>query len=174
MRGEFPMRGGPARSIVWGMVLLLRPDGAPNGVYVARPVRWRDRVAARLRAARLDAALAAGADPDRDPALALRAQELTSPRRRRQLAGAIERVAAVAVGARSAGVGEVAPEARARVAALAPELRALAARVRGPGPVAVRGVAEVRMLLMDGAGALHWRARGLAEAIERAERALEI
>jgi hypothetical protein len=138
------------------MVLLLHPAHAPAGVYVARPVRMRDRMAARLRAQSLDAALARGIDPETGAALALRARALTEHCRRRLLARGLERAAA------------------ARVPALAPQLVALAGRLSRPGPVAARGVAEVNLLLTDAGGPLYARRGDLAAAIARAEHDLEL
>jgi hypothetical protein len=137
------------------MVLLIHPDGAPTGVYVPRPVRWTDRAAARLHASRLDAQLAAGADPDSSALLGLRAQALTSPRRRRLLGRALERVAA-----------------RGPVAA--PQLLALAARLLRPRPLAIRGIAAVQVLLTDGAGPLHRHGEDLAATLAGIEAALEL
>src|SRR3954452_21047931 len=84
------------------IVLLLHPPHAPAGVYVAAPVRIRDRLLARLRARRLAASLAGGGHPEADAALALRPHELTSLCHRRDLAGGLERVAAPVQGRRLA------------------------------------------------------------------------
>jgi hypothetical protein len=64
--------------------------------------------------------------------------------------------------------------ARAAAADLSPELQALARRLVAPGPVAARGVAEVRLLLTDGARPLHAGRGDLRSALEDAERHLEL
>jgi hypothetical protein len=154
-----------------GMVLLLRPAHGPADVVLGRRVRRRDRIVARLQARRLDVELARGADPEVDAALALRAAILTTPGRRRVLAAALKRIVASA--------GETPPgwqpsSARAAVAELESELLALERRLVAPGPVAARGVAEVRLLVTDGAGPLHTGRSDLRSAVEDAERHLEL
>src|ERR687885_96784 len=68
-------------------VLLLHPghDLSPDAVE-ARPVRLRDRIAARVRAFDLDRRLAEGVPPERSAALALRARRLVDPRYAERLA----------------------------------------------------------------------------------------
>jgi hypothetical protein len=153
------------------MVLLLRPTNDSDDMVLARPVRRRDRIVAWLRARHLDVELARGADPEADAALALRAAILTSPAGRRRLAAALGRIAAAA--------GETRPgwhpsSARAAVAEVEPELLGLARRLVAPGPVAARGVAEVRLLLTDGARPLHAGRGDLRSALGDAERHLEL
>jgi hypothetical protein len=150
------------------MVLLLRPA---HDAVLTRPVRRRDRISTRLRARRLDVELARGAQSEADAALALRAAILTTRRRRRSLAAALERIAASA--------GETRPgwhpsSARAAVAELKPELVALGRQLVAPGPVAARGVAEVRLLLTDGARPLHAAGGDLRSALGDAARHLEL
>jgi hypothetical protein len=135
------------------MVLLLHPAQAPAGVYVAQPVRMRDRLAARLSARRLDAALARGADPETGAPLALRARELTELCHRQLLARGLDRWAARR--------GD-------------PHLHTLAERLSRPGPVCPQGVAEVNLLLTDAGGPLHSRRGDLDAAIERAQSDLEL
>ena len=66
---------------------------APHAdVIEPRRVRLRDRVQARLRANRLDRALAEGVPPERSVALALRARRLVEPAVATTLARAIQRV----------------------------------------------------------------------------------
>jgi hypothetical protein len=89
---------------------------------------WR---AARLRGHGLDARLARGVPPESDAALAERARHLTRRAARRQLARRLERVARDAQGA------------------IADDLRALADRLLGPGPVAPRGVARAQLIISD-------------------------
>jgi hypothetical protein len=150
------------------MVLLLHHTQAPADAFVAQPVRLRDRLATRLRARRLDRSLARGDDPESGAALALRAATLTGLRRRRALATTLERIASAAADTR------LRPRLPAAVAALEPELRALARRLAQPGPVAARGVAEVALLLTDGSSPLHACHGDLRAAVERATRHLDL
>src|SRR4051812_13304454 len=68
-------------------VLLLTPGhGLPLDAVEPRPVRLRDRIAARVRAFDLDRRLAEGVPPERSAALALRARRLVDPRYGERLA----------------------------------------------------------------------------------------
>lgn len=114
----------------------------------------RERLNARVRARRLDRALADGALPDSSAAMAMRARALVRADTRKELAASIrritgERAAPVAIGLR---VGTV----TARGTAIGPDLDRLADRLLEPGPVAPRGVALTQELLTDGAGPLFW------------------
>lgn len=137
----------------------LRPDPPsrttappPTGLAIAPRPRLRHRMAARLRAGRLDAALVAGANPEGDPSLSVRARRLTTRREREGLAGALHRSRAEALSARAR---VRIPISRERVQQAEDELSLLAHRLASPGPVAVRGVALARALLSDGAGPLY-------------------
>ena len=122
-----------------------------------RPATAVERVAARVRATRLDRDLAAGESPDSTAALALRAQVLVRPSMRRALAHGVQRLLAEAaseapprcIGARVF----VRPE---RILRVTDELRLLIDHLLTPGPVPARGVALVRLLLSDGAGPLYY------------------
>ncbi len=128
------------------------------------PVRPWDRIVATIRAGQLDADLARGVSPDASAPLALRAQVLARPSVRAGLAQSAERILAMAAGpagpVRRLGVGSPAPVPvrRDRVRAASGELGELIRQLRQPGPVPVRGVAKVRMLLADGGGPLYHRA----------------
>jgi hypothetical protein len=106
------------------------------------------------RATELDRRLAAGENPWSSEALALRARKLTRARSRRHtadgLAGAL-RCARNAGPRFAAAVRPRNPEVLEASAAIA----SIERRLRGPGPVAARGVALVRMLLIDGNGPLY-------------------
>jgi hypothetical protein len=128
-------------------VLVERPG---VGLVLARVTPWQ-RVSARLRFATLDEALAAGAEPEERPALALRAERLLAPRMRHALARSLRMGVALAQRPLSVPRTSGGPH----VAAAADELLALADHLDGPGPVDVRGVALVCVLLTDGAGPLH-------------------
>ena len=107
---------------------------------------WRDRVAVRMQASRLDHDLSAGASPDADVRLALRAQQLVRTSVRRGLAKSVTRImdsSATPVGPHRPSV----PVCRDRVAACRDELETLHDRLCSPGPVSARGVAQVASFL---------------------------
>jgi hypothetical protein len=136
------------------MLVLVESQESRDRV-LARRVRLRDRLVARLRTDRLDAELAEGAQPDASPALALRAHELIGPSMRRGLARQIRRLVRDAMSGKVWVVAEVAPRRREVVEA-ADDLEALARRLTAPEPVSARGVAVVRRLLTDGTGPLYF------------------
>jgi hypothetical protein len=133
-------------------MLVLLVDDCPVPV----DVRPQDRLLARMRALRLDAALAAGASPDATVALALRAQLLVRMPARRDLARIARRILAAA-GREPAGRLPV-PVCRDRVRDCAEELEDLIRRLLAAGPVSARGVAQARALLADGASPIYHRA----------------
>jgi hypothetical protein len=116
--------------------------------------RRRSRLSVRLRAAKLDRALSAGAPAHASPALALRAEALRSPRTRRVLRDALEALLTPRSEGRLPG-SRVSP-ARGRVNGARDELAELARRLRPGQPVEARGIARVRELLSDGGGPLFW------------------
>jgi hypothetical protein len=136
-----------------------------------RPVRLRDRAAARLFAFRLDTELADGADPGLSPAHRLRAHRLRCQVVRARLARSLNAVA------RDARTGRrrmtpVTPR-RAHVRGAESELHELAHRLVSPDPVSARGVAQASVLLADGTGPLYENvAPGLREALRRAAASL--
>jgi hypothetical protein len=67
-------RGAAVVWEVWMSVVLLVRDRGGASYVTPQRIRVRDRVAARLRAARLDAELAQGVAPQSSAALELRAQ----------------------------------------------------------------------------------------------------
>jgi len=134
-------------------MLVLLVDGCPVPV----DVRSRDRLRARIRAFRLDAALAAGASPDATVTLALRAQLLVQMRARRDLARIARRILAAAV-CGPAGDRLPVPVCRDRVRGCAEELEDLIGRLLAAGPVSARGVAQARALLADGTSPIYHRA----------------
>jgi hypothetical protein len=162
-------------SVVASAVLLLTPVPRVVGdVLEPRRVRLRDRASARVRAHALDRRLAAAGAPERSAALPLRAARLIDPSVGAALARRIEPLVAQAD-------GRVPPRARvpARRRAVfeaADELEALARRLAGPEPRAVRGVAQARLLLTDGCGPLYSprAAEELTGAVRRTRAALEL
>jgi hypothetical protein len=118
-----------------------------------RRVRWRDRLAVRIRASALDEQLVAGTSPESSVTLALHAGHLCEPAQRRVLARSLTKIVAAA----DAPVGRRlrAPVCRGTVQQSRAELAAVAGRLVASGPVGVRGVARLRTLLADGTGPLY-------------------
>jgi len=135
------------------MLVLLDEAGCPVAC-TAYP--W-DRLLARLRAFRLDSDLAAGASPEANLALALRAQMLVRTRHRRDLARSARRVLATATQPAFSGRPPV-PVCRDRVRDCSEEFGELIRRLLAAGPVPARGVAKVGVLLADAGGPLYHRA----------------
>jgi hypothetical protein len=146
---------------------------ASGDAVVGRRVGLRDRLMARLQARALDRQLARGVAPETCGALALRARTLIGPSARAALARQLRRVVSDVRGGH-VWLSRVAVR-RPAVLDAADELEVLADRLVAPGPVDVRGVAEVQLLLTDGTGPLYFpreteelRAR-LADALSRLE-----
>jgi hypothetical protein len=129
---------------------------------VFQRARLRDRLVARLRAARLDDELARGVAPEASVALLLRAQTLIAPSTRAALAREIQRILRDALSGYVWVISRVTPRRR-EVLDAAEELEALAHRLVEPGPVSADGVARVRLLLTDGCGPLY--AHGASERL---------
>jgi hypothetical protein len=134
------------------MLVLLEEAGSP----VACAVRPWDRLRARLCAFRLDSDLAAGASPEASVALALRARMLVRTRYRRDLAAGADWVFAAALQPADARRLPV-PVCRDRVRDCSEEFGELIRRLRAAGPVPVRGLAKVGILLADASGPLYYR-----------------
>jgi hypothetical protein len=126
----------------------------PGGPLIADRARIGDRLRARLRARRLDLALARGAPPESNAAVALRARRLIDSSNRRSMADALRRMLRESPQDRRASYAHVHP-CRARVLAASEQLDELADALSRPGPVAVHGVAEAMLLLSDGTGPLY-------------------
>jgi hypothetical protein len=135
------------------------------GRLVLRRVQPWHRMLARSRAGSLDRELAAGASPEASAVLAARAARLTSTEFRRDLAASLRRMLAAAgqparaVAEQRPGLGGARPPRvpvrTSRISRTAPALAELASRLLEPGPVPVRGVAMVNLLLADGTGPLY-------------------
>jgi hypothetical protein len=156
-------------------VLLLTPACArhPDAIEPRR-VRLRDRIEARLRAHHLDRRLAEGVPPERSAALSLRARRLADPAFAAFLARRLQDIVREAM-ARHVPRARIAVRLTA-VAAVSAELDELASRLVAPRPPAVRGVAQVSVLLGEGSGPLYSsRAEeDLRAAVRRARAALEL
>jgi len=157
-------------------VLLLTP-AYPRHADVIEPrrVRLRDRLRARLTSHDLDRRLAEGVPPERDAALALRARRLVEPRTAVLLARALQRVLQDATMPRTM-LPTGMPTRRHAVLAAADEIDDLARRLVAPVPAAVRGIAQVGLLISDGTGPLYSALahEDLVAAVRRARAALEL
>jgi hypothetical protein len=110
------------------------------------------RLRARLDWRRLNARLAAGADPSGDAELALHASRLASQSRRRRIAGAVERVCRRPdPAARLSAI----PVHAAAVDVARPALLQLAMALRSRESVSARGVALTQLLLTEPGGPLY-------------------
>jgi len=128
---------------------------------VVRPARPWERVKAGLCTHQLDEELARGASPEATAPLALRARTLAQETFRHNLARSARQILAEAQRAGPAplvlGGQPTIPVCRKRVRAAAAELTELIHRLQLPGPVPVRGVAQVSVLLGDANGPLYDR-----------------
>ncbi len=137
------------------MNLLLVREGLDGTYLDVRRLRARDRLIARLNGSALDRRLAAGASPDASPTLALRAQRLRRPSTRRVLGLCLRELVRDAERPRPV-LSARAPISRHNVTRASADLLELADRLLSPEPVAVRGVACVRVLLSDGLSPVYW------------------
>src|SRR5262245_14679668 len=135
-----------------------------NGQPATAPLRRRLHVWAHRW--RLDAELADGADPARDPVLAYRAAQLMASAARHRLAAGLRNLIVRA----DHPTNTVVPVARSSVRAERGHLLELAERLDGDGEVGVRGVASTSVLLTDGRSPLWWRSEveELHDAVEAA------
>jgi hypothetical protein len=156
------------------VLLITHARGAVGDVLEPRRVRLRDRLVARLRKYHLDRRLAAGVPPERSAALSLRAARLIEPATGLALARQFGSVVAEADG-RESRRARIAPRRRAVLEA-AGAIDDLSRRLAAPAPRAVRGVAQARLLLVEGGGPLYSRRSGedLGTAVARARAALEV
>lgn len=119
--------------------------GRLDGVRLALIATWR--------ATQLDRQLAAGARPGEGTLLAVHGQRITSRRGRARVADGLARAVPDALsGPRFSAA--VQPDRR-EVLAARTVLSVLDRRLRAPEPVTARGVAQLRELLIDGAGPLY-------------------
>lgn len=132
--------------------VLLAQDGEEDAPSAHR-CRLGDRWHARISAFRLDRALAAGASPDSGLLLSLRAEALISMDNRRRLARLLRRVVTDA-GRPMHPLGAL-PLACRGILRHRDLIDAVAGALERPGPVDLRGLAAVEVLLRDGAGPLY-------------------
>jgi len=133
------------------VVLLVGADGCVT----AREVTLRERLSARLRADALDRDLASGVSPDASGPLALKARKLERCSMRRALARSLRQVLAETRAGGPYRLGAAVPVRRDRVIGAWDAIEELIRGLLAPGPVSVRGVAQVRLLLIDGDGPLY-------------------
>jgi hypothetical protein len=108
----------------------------------------------RFQRGALDRALADGRRPDATPALALRAQQLASPREARVVAERLESVLHD-LDRPPTGLTARVPLQRAEITAARPFVANLVDRLRDVGHPSATGVARARLLLIDGASPLY-------------------
>ncbi len=130
-------------------------------LYVPREQRPRQplrlRFAVWRRRARLDAALAAGCDPQASLVLAVRAEQLTSARSRLALARTIENLLDAAEEPPGAWrhSSSQPPLQRDAVLSARTDMLAIADRLRGTRPIAPRAAALVAGLVWDSASPIY-------------------
>jgi len=128
------------------------------------------RAVAALRQGELDRRLADGEEDD-DGWLSVRAWQLTRPRERARVAGALEDLLHVAQRS-DRGVDPVTAAVRDDVRESRAELLRAVSRLRDGRPVQPRGMASLRDLLSDGSGPLYWP-NTRDELRERLQRAVD-
>jgi hypothetical protein len=136
------------------MLLLL--DERTHGL-VVRPARPWERFVAGVRTHHLDENLAHGASPEANAPLALRARALAHDGFRRELARSAQQILAEAERPGQRRRPTI-PICRDRVREATAELGELISRLRSPGPLPVRGVAQVSVLFGDGRSPLYHQA----------------
>ena len=153
--------------------LLLSDQSNPNCVILGR-ISARTRLSAHIRSRALDRALAAGVSPDSSATLSVRARALIGATARADLAHSIRRVIKDARHPLRP-LTPHAPLCRAKIIRSAKSLEKLARRLVSDDPVDVRGVAQVRLLLIGDRGALFDRpgANDLEPALQEAMQALD-
>ena len=117
----------------------------------AQRVSLVQRLLSRTRGPALDRRLADGAAPESSLDLAIRADVLIRPEERAVLARDLDQIA---VTARRTPSKMQVRLCRRRIREAGAELSALSRQLAAPGPVSVRGVAMIRVLLRDGTGPL--------------------
>jgi hypothetical protein len=144
----------------------------PGGPGLGWPLSVRIRV--RLRRFSLDQQLARGADPCSSLEVARRAEELCQPKLRRGLSADIERAVDAASVPPPRWLTAAIPMSRRSIKHCRPLLLEVAEELRSPGPVYARGIALVRLLLVDGYSPLYVPSepQQLEEAVLRAHAAL--
>jgi hypothetical protein len=160
-------------------------ESAGSGIELRAPSRRRGQIRPRLKprmrlaltvwrhGSELDRRLAAGEDPWTSDALAVRARALTGRRSRRRVADGMAGVLRSAQNGDPGFTAAVRPRSE-EVLEAADLIGSIERRLRGPGPVGARGVALIRLLLIDGNGPLYRPSRqgALASRLRSAAAAL--
>jgi hypothetical protein len=157
------------------MTTLVLTDRRNPGCVIVAHSRATVRVRARVCARQLDRALAEGVSPDSSADLSVRAHDLIGSRVRHMLAQTIRRLVQEASYPLRPTHFSV-PVCRSKVRRSRRTLEDLADRLVSGEPLDARGVAQLRLLLSDGAGPLydHQSADDLEPALERVKVALEV
>ena len=129
------------------------------GCFVIRPATRWERALVCLRADSLDRRLAAGAEPETDALLALRAAVLVRPIVRLRLAHGLQGILREAASPDPYRRSMLSAVARANVRNAADLLARLIERLLAPWPVSPCGMAKVNIMLTDGAGPLYYPAK---------------
>lgn len=158
------------------MTTLVLTDRRNPGCVIVAHSRATARVRARVCARQLDRALAEGVSPDSSADLSVRAHDLIGSRVRHMLAQAIRRLVQEASSHSLRPMHFSVPVCRSKVCRSRRTLEELADRLVSGEPLDARGVAQLRLLLSDGAGPLydHPSANDLEPALERVKVALEV
>jgi hypothetical protein len=128
--------------------------------------RVLSRLSARLRGPWLDRQLARGITSWSSPVHAERALQLTSNHTRNRLASSLDTLVERSEMPRSQLSGTpFVPPCREQVREALPQILALSSRLRGAAPVGARGVAQLEILLCDGAGPFYRRSTPAALAV---------
>jgi hypothetical protein len=156
------------------MSTLLLTDRSNPSCIISERSRALTRLSTHLRSRALDRALAAGVSPDSSAALSLRAHTLIGTAARARLAKAIRRLIEDARHPLHPLTPQV-PLCRRKIIRSARTLEEVAERLHGDDPVDVRGVAQIRLLLIGDCGALYEypAADDLEPALQEAKQALE-
>ena len=141
------------------MTTLILTEHPDSGYLISRPSKARERLAMRLRAWQLDAAIAHGADPDSSAVLSLRANRLIGRPTRRRVSRSVRRLMQQSRRP-PLPVHETVPICWREVVRARPLLEELAVRLAGSGPVDARGMAQLQLLLTDGTSSLFDRQHG--------------
>jgi hypothetical protein len=157
------------------MAMLVLADERNPGCVIVERRRATARVRARMCAYSLDRALAAGAPPDSSADLELRAHLLIGSRSRLDLALAIRRLLDQA-GDPLRPLSFTVPICRRKVHRSRQTLSELADRLLSDQALDARGLAQIRLLLSNGAGPIYVApaANDLEPALARAMAALEV
>ncbi len=152
------------------LIVLAAGDGH---VTAHKPTRW-ERALTRFWSGRLDRQLAAGASPDGHALLAVRADRLVRPAVRWALAGRLTDILTESFRPAPCPRGCLIPAQRASVWA-ATDAAELVDQLLVPAPLPARGIAQVQLLLTDGAGPLYYPSSSdqLRATVQQATNALE-